>query len=119
MKRRDDFSAKVRQLLAERAGHRCSICGKPTIGPASTPELSVSDGVAAHITAASPDGPRYDASLSPEQRRTSENGIWVCTKHGREIDSDTPAYSVAGLRGLKKIREEMARKVEALRLSSK
>ena len=105
---RDDFSAEVKRTLAARAGHRCSVRDKATSGPGDTPELALSDGVAAHITAASPKGPRFDASLSSEARRSAENGIWVCTRHGREIDAATSAFSVEVLCGLKKIREERA-----------
>ena len=105
---RDDFSADVKRSLAARAGHRCSICGKSTSGPAVDPETALSDGVAAHITAASPGGPRFDSALTQEERRSAGNGIWACTQHGREIDADASAFSVDLLRGLKKICEEAA-----------
>jgi hypothetical protein len=66
------------------------------------------DGVAAHITAASPRGPRYDPALSEAERCGYENGIWVCTAHGRQIDSDQPGFAIATLRGLKRLREASA-----------
>ena len=109
MKRRDNFSLEIKRKLAARAGNKCSICEKTTSGPGSTPDSTLSDGIAAHITAASPRGPRFDATLSTEQRISMENGIWACTKHGREIDSDANNYSVELLRGLKRQREEYAR----------
>jgi len=105
---RDDFSTEVRRILAGRAGHKCSVCHKATSGPGDTADTALSNGIAAHITAASPKGPRFDPSLSAEARRGSENGIWVCTQHGREIDAATSAFSVEVLRGLKRIREESA-----------
>ncbi|HEY5956793.1 MAG TPA: hypothetical protein VIV60_09585 [Polyangiaceae bacterium] len=105
---RADFPSEVKRCLAARAGHRCSVCTKSTSGPGTEPETTVSDGVAAHITAASPGGPRYDPGLSPEERRSIANGIWVCTQHGREIDADGTAFSVELLRGLKRIREGKA-----------
>lgn len=107
---RDDFSAEVRRNLAARAGYKCSICQKSTIGPAAEPSAVLSDGVAAHITAASTGGPRFDTSLSPKERRSEANGIWTCTQHGREIDADTPAFSVELLKGLKNLREDAARR---------
>ena len=107
---RDDFLSDVKRTLAARAGHGCSLCFKTTSGPGADPDLALSDGVAAHITAASPGGPRFDPSLTPEQRRGAENGIWVCTQHGREIDADTSPFSVEVLRGLKRIREENAQR---------
>ena len=110
MSLRDNFSKKVRQKLADRAGHKCSICEKPTSGPGSDPDLTLSDGIAAHITAASPKGPRFNENLTTDQRRSVENGIWACTRHAREIDSDTSPFSVDVLRGLKRRREELAKK---------
>jgi hypothetical protein len=110
MKRRDDFSPDVKRALAARAGYRCSVCEKPTIGAGSTPDSVLSDGIAAHITAAAPGGPRFDSTLSTDQRRGVENGIWCCTQHGREIDSDAPGFTTELLRGLKRRREELAKK---------
>jgi hypothetical protein len=105
---RHDFAPEIKRVLAARAGHKCSVCLKPTSGPGDNINAALSDGIAAHITAASPKGPRFDPSLSAEGRRSPENGIWVCTQHGREIDAPQSAFSVEVLRGLKKIREESA-----------
>src|SRR6266568_3374531 len=76
----DDFSEAVKSLLASRVGNLCSIpgCRALTIGPQDDPTKAVNVGVAAHITAASPGGPRYDPGLSPEERRAPSNGIWLC-----------------------------------------
>lgn len=106
--RQDDFPPKVKRLLAARAGHRCSVCLKPTSGPAVLTNVALSDGVAAHITAASLNGPRFDSTLSPAARRSAANGIWVCTQCAREIDADISRFSVEVLQGLKTIREESA-----------
>jgi hypothetical protein len=46
-------------------------------------------GVAAHITGASSDGPRYDGSLSTEERKAERNGIWLCQSCAKLIDSRT------------------------------
>lgn len=105
---RDDFAPEIKRILAARAGHKCSVCLKATSGPGPTARVALSDGVAAHITAASPNGPRFDHSLSADARRSPENGIWVCTQHGREIDAAASTFSVDVLRGLKRIREESA-----------
>jgi hypothetical protein len=53
--------------------------------------------VAAHITAASPDGPRFNAALTAEQRKAPENGIWVCQTCAKLIDNDPIRYSVEKL----------------------
>ncbi len=105
---RDEFPPDVKRTLAGRAGHKCSVWYKSTSGPAGDSPVALSDGIAAHITAASRKGPRFDASLSQEQRRSAKNGIWACTQHGREIDADKSAFSADVLRGLKSIREDAA-----------
>lgn len=97
---RDDFPTAVKKLLAARAGYRCSNpnCQRLTIGPASTPNESVSIGEAAHITAAAPGGPRYDPNLSPEERKSAGNGIWLCKVDARLIDVDPARYTEQVLR---------------------
>jgi hypothetical protein len=93
---RDDFSLAVKELLAKRVGYRCTnpSCRQPTIGPREDPNKSVNVGVAAHITAASPGFARYDESLTPEQRKASSNGIWLCQKCAKLIDDDSARYTV-------------------------
>ena len=57
-------------------------------GPHSNPQKRVSIGEAAHITAAAEGGPRYNPDLTPEERSSIENGIWLCKSCARMIDSD-------------------------------
>lgn len=59
---RDDFSEEAKLILARRVNYHCSnpICGESTTGPQTNPTKSMNIGVAAHITAASPNGPRFD-----------------------------------------------------------
>lgn len=98
---RDDFPERVRRLVAERAGHCCSFpsCRASTTGPASGHGGSVRLGEAAHITAASPGGPRHDPSMSPNRRKAVTNAIWLCRNHAKLIDSD--AFSVEYLNMIK------------------
>jgi hypothetical protein len=72
---RDDFKIDVKETLARRVGMRCSNpnCRQPTSGPQQDSAKSVNVGVAAHITAASEGGARYDKLLSKEDRRSIEN----------------------------------------------
>ena len=42
----------------------------------------------AHICAAAQGGPRYDASMTPEERKSFENGIWLCQSCSKLIDTD-------------------------------
>ena len=65
--RRDNFKADVKAKLAQRVGYLCSYCHKATLGPRMGEEGAINVGTAAHIKAASPGGPRYDAGLPPEK----------------------------------------------------
>jgi hypothetical protein len=95
---RDDFPRATIEVLAKRVGQRCSnpTCRKATSGPHSEPSKSVLVGVAAHITAASPGGPRYDPTLSSDDRRDIGNGIWLCQSCAKLVDDDVARYT-AGL----------------------
>lgn len=97
---RDDFSPVVKRDLAARAGHRCSNpdCQRQTSGPKAGPSGSKSIGVAAHITAAAPGGPRFNQDLTNEERASIDNGIWLCGTCSTNIDSDEVRYPVGVLR---------------------
>ena len=88
---RDNFKAGVKLLLAARVGNRCSNpqCRALTIGPGADPASSVNLGEAAHISAAASHGPRFDATMSSEQRSSIANGIWLCPTCHKMVDSDT------------------------------
>ena len=100
MNKRDDFSQKTIDTLCERVGGKCSNpnCRRETKGPHSNPQKRVSIGEAAHITAAAEGGPRYNPDLTPEERSSIENGIWLCRSCARLIDSDERVYSIELLR---------------------
>ena len=76
---RDDFSPKTTESIAKRAQYICSNpdCRAMTLAP-SAADLSkfIYTGKAAHITAAASNGPRFNFSLTSEQRSSSENGIF-------------------------------------------
>jgi hypothetical protein len=107
---RDDFPQRVIRILERRTGATCSNpdCGQPTSGPGKEPDKVINIGVAAHVTAAAPEGPRYDKSLAREQRRSVENGIWLCQTCSKLIDSDVPRYPSETLRQWKKRAEDGA-----------
>ena len=94
---RDDFTERTKELLAKRTGYRCSNpdCKKPTVGSNTNKEKSTSIGVAAHITAASPGGPRYNSSLTVDQRSDMDNGIWLCQSCSTLIDKDPDKFTVS------------------------
>lgn len=106
---RDDFSQAVKDILAKRVGFRCSNpeCRKLTSGPQKA-DRTVNIGVAAHITAAAAQGPRYDSSMTPERRASAENGIWLCANCATLIDRDEDGYTVELLQEWKSKAEERA-----------
>jgi hypothetical protein len=107
---RDDFTEDVKRAIASRVANRCSnpVCGAVTSGPQIDPAKAVNVGVAAHITAASPGGPRYDPSLTPEQRSHAGNGIWLCQTCAKLVDNDPLRYPADLLREWKAKTEETA-----------
>jgi hypothetical protein len=69
----------------------------------------VNVGVACHITAASPGGPRYDSTLSPEERSSIRNAVWLCQTCAKLIDSDEVRFTARVLQEWKWIAEQRAR----------
>jgi hypothetical protein len=65
--------------------------------------------MAAHIKGAAPGSARYDEGMTPEQRRSPENGIWMCMDCGTLVDKDATAYPEPLLREWKRGAEEEAR----------
>jgi hypothetical protein len=113
---RDEFSARVKNALALRVGNQCSRpeCGAPTAGPQIDPSKALNVGVAAHITAASERGPRFDPTLSPTARSSAPNGIWLCQNCAKLIDNDPARFPAAILREWKSRRERDAAEEVAL-----
>lgn len=97
---RDDFPQETKDVLAKRVGFRCSnpSCRLTTSGPRKDIAKAINIGVAAHITAAASGGPRYDRSLTSEQRSESSNGIWLCQKCAKLVDNDANRYTAILLR---------------------
>ncbi len=107
---RDDFSSSIKRTLASRVGSRCSnpICQRLTSGPDTAPMQSVNIGVACHISAASPGGPRYDESQASLDRKSITNGIWLCQICAKLIDSDLAKYTKEVLENWKETAEYSA-----------
>jgi hypothetical protein len=109
MMARDDFSKPTVDRMAKRVGMKCSYpdCHAPTSGPDAAGGIT-NTGIAAHISAASPGGARYDPNLSSEERSDIGNGIWLCQNHAKLIDDDELSYPTSSLREWKKTAEHMA-----------
>ena len=107
---RDNFSKDTQRQIAARAGYRCSKpgCRAATSGPQEDGTRSVNIGVASHITAAAPNGPRYDANLTSEERKHANNGIWLCQNDGKLVDNDELRFPVSLLNEWKNLAETEA-----------
>jgi hypothetical protein len=107
----DDFSEQVKRALASRVGNLCSNpeCRALTSGPQEDLAKALNIGVAAHITAASRGGPRYDPELLPEERSAPSNGLWLCQNCAKLVDNDASRFTVSILRDWKVSAENDAR----------
>jgi len=91
MKQRDDFDSKTIEILAKRASYICSNpdCRCLTVAASDVDEMKfIYNGIAAHVTAASKGGPRYDENKTPEQRSNISNGIFLCGNCSIAIDKN-------------------------------
>jgi hypothetical protein len=107
---RDDFSQEVKRVIAARVNNLCSnpSCRAQTSGPNVDSTKAINIGVAAHITAASPGGPRYDPALTRDARRHADNAIWLCQSCGKLVDSDYARFTEEELRRWKQAAENDA-----------
>jgi len=107
---RDDFSEGVKRIIAARVAYLCSkpVCRAPTTGPQLDATKALNIGVAAHITAASPGGPRYNASLTPQERAGHQNAIWLCQTCAKLIDNDEKRFTEPLVRKWKSDAESQA-----------
>ncbi|MGN8019772.1 NACHT domain-containing protein [Phyllobacterium sp. 22229] len=110
IRRRDDFKPIVKIQLAQRVGYLCSHpqCQRLTVGPRKGEAGANNIGVAAHIKAASPGGPRYDSNQAPAERASEGNGIWLCADHAHLIDHNPREFTVEKLKKWKQEAEERA-----------
>ncbi len=83
-------------------------CGASTAGPNSETTKTLLLGVAAHITAASPGGARYNPLLTEAQRRHADNGVWLCQNCGKLVDNDENTFPEKLLRSWKRNAEAAA-----------
>jgi hypothetical protein len=89
--RLNDFPLKVRQAIAFRAQFVCSFpgCDSITVGPSTASDRAyVTSGEAAHIHAASAEGPRRIATMTREECVSIQNAIWLCARHHTIVDGD-------------------------------
>lgn len=106
-----DFPAPLIRTLEQQAASRCCNpgCGQPTRAQSWDGTNAISIGTAAHIHAAAPGGARYDAGMTPDERKSTDNGIWMCRNCGTLIDADQGGFPADLLREWKKAALESRR----------
>lgn len=108
---RDDFRKSTIITMAQRVNYVCSnlSCRKHTAGPHANKEKSTLVGIAAHISAAAPGGPRFDANMTSNERKDINNGIWLCANCSIVIDKNPTKYSIQLLQNWKSTAEQFAK----------
>lgn len=103
-----EFTDRTKKVLSKRVGERCSRpdCPNVTSGPHSDPTYFQNTGKAAHIIAASSEGPRGDPSLTLDQRKHPANGVWLCATCHDIVDRDPAKYPAPLLRQWKESAEQ-------------
>jgi hypothetical protein len=92
------FKQATIDVLAKRAAYLCSNpdCGAITSGPTLDIKGTTNVGEAAHIYGANPGSARFESAMSPAERSSISNGIWLCTICHKLVDDD-PLKFPAGL----------------------
>ena len=88
---RDNFPADIIEKLKKRAAFICSNpkCKKMTVAPSEVAgDKVLYIGKAAHICAAAENGPRYDSKMTPEERSSITNGIFLCSNCADMVDDN-------------------------------
>ena len=112
MSDRDDFNKTTIEAIGKRASFVCSNpdCKSLTLCPSTENENKfIFIGKAAHITAAAEGGPRYDQKLTSEERKSTNNGIFLCSNCADMIDKNNGVdFSVELMKKWKKDHEDWA-----------
>lgn len=100
--------ATIKRLFAV-SGNRCAFprCSQHLVDQSSGKVV----GRICHIKAASPGGPRYDASQTEDQRHGFENLVIACPVHHDVIDDDPESYTVERLQKIKATHEHSSASV--------
>jgi hypothetical protein len=101
---RDPVPKAQEKIVIQRSGDRCAYpsCGIAlSIDAKTAADLHKAVGKVAHICAASANGPRYDESMTPEQRGSADNLIYLCGPHHDIIDTQLNYHTVEFLQDIK------------------
>lgn len=97
MTRKSNTKEEIRALFS-RTGNQCAFpeCVHPLVDDDDHFIAQV-----CHIEAAEKGGPRYNSSMTDEDRKSIKNLIVLCYRHHVNIDSDTDLYTVKCLQDMK------------------
>lgn len=102
-------TARTIKKLFALSGNLCAFpeCRSPIIGNDGTVT-----GEICHIKARRPRGPRFDATLSSQEREDFANLLLLCSPHHKVIDSEPVLYTVAFLKGIKDAHQRVRGRAE-------
>ncbi|PWD73022.1 tetratricopeptide repeat protein [Pectobacterium versatile] len=105
---RDNFSKSTINTLRERVNNFCSNpdCNVSTRSSHTESCKTTSIGIAAHINAASKNGPRYNRNMSTYERKDIANAIWLCCNCATMIDKDEKKFPIDLLNNWKVMAEK-------------
>ncbi|RKS42487.1 HNH endonuclease [Gillisia mitskevichiae] len=93
-----EFNQQTKNILAKRAGEKCTLCKKNTSSAHSNYDEFVNLGEAAHIHGRKKGkNNRFDEKLTDKQIKDIRNGIWLCPRCHKDIDSDEIKYTATFL----------------------
>jgi hypothetical protein len=93
------FSREISRSLCDRVGTVCSnrACRAPTLETAQGASTAV-EGRAIAIHSCSPDGPRYDAAQTEDERISIHNAVWLCGVCAALVEADEVKFPAPVLR---------------------
>jgi len=110
---RKNVSYVVLKSLLAKSGNKCAFpnCDHPIV---NNDHLLISE--LAHIEAVSPNGPRFNSSLTEEQINSYNNLLYLCHQHHKEVDYCPEKYTVEILKNYKND-HELANRSEVFRFN--
>lgn len=109
---RVEFADGVKREIAFEAHLFCAnptCCRFTSYGTTTGKARAIAE--AAHIVAASSQGPRSEVSMTETELKSAENGIWLCKNCHGLIDDDPSAYPIQMLRDWKKAHQTFVSKL--------
>ena len=110
VRNRDNFTEETKNKRGKRVAWHCARpgCVAPTVSATADGKGVITLGRAAHITAAALGGLRYDVRLSQAERRSGDNGIWLCGECANLIDADDAPFTEHTIREWKRNAQKRA-----------